>query len=171
MNDRRLFLQSLGLAMLAPLVGGAALAAPLEAAAAVTAPTEVRATALAGGMYLVDAGSSPRPTWARSASMRFDTATPEREAFAGIFDVCVIGSGPAGITLARRLAARGLEVALMEAGDIYWSEESQASTSARSPGRPTTASTWRGCAISAAPPGTGTAPARTSSPRASGRTR
>ena len=58
--------------------------------------------------------------------MRFDTATPEREAFARTFDVCVIGSGPAGITLARRLAARGLEVALMEAGDIYWSEESQA---------------------------------------------
>ena len=58
--------------------------------------------------------------------MRFDTATPEREAFAKVFDVCVIGSGPAGITLARRLAARGLEVALMEAGDIYWSEESQA---------------------------------------------
>ena len=71
------------------------------------------------------AGSSPRPTWAPWASMRFDTATPEREAFAKVFDVCVIGSGPAGITLARRLAARGLEVALMEAGDIYWSEESQ----------------------------------------------
>ena len=37
MNDRRLFLQSLGMAMLAPLVGGAALASPLEAAAAATA--------------------------------------------------------------------------------------------------------------------------------------
>jgi hypothetical protein len=54
MNDRRLFLQSLGMAMLAPLVGGAALAAPLEAAAAATATTGVRATALAGGMYLVN---------------------------------------------------------------------------------------------------------------------
>jgi choline dehydrogenase-like flavoprotein len=57
--------------------------------------------------------------------MRFDTATPEREAFARTFDVCVIGSGPAGITLARRLAARGLDVALMEGGDLYWSQESQ----------------------------------------------
>jgi hypothetical protein len=52
MNDRRLFLQSLGLAMLAPLVGGPALAAPSEAAAAATAG--VRATALGGGMYLVN---------------------------------------------------------------------------------------------------------------------
>ena len=52
MNDRRLFLQSLGMAMLAPLVGGAALASPLEAAA--TATTGVRATALGGGMFLMN---------------------------------------------------------------------------------------------------------------------
>jgi hypothetical protein len=53
MNDRRLFLQSLGLAMLAPLVGGAgAWPAPSGAAAAATAG--VRATALGGGMYLVN---------------------------------------------------------------------------------------------------------------------
>ena len=58
--------------------------------------------------------------------MLHDVDTPEgRAAFAHPFDVCVIGSGPAGITLARRLAAQGLEVALMEAGGLEWSEESQ----------------------------------------------
>jgi choline dehydrogenase-like flavoprotein len=58
--------------------------------------------------------------------MLHDAETPEgRAAFDRGFDVCVIGAGPAGITLARRLAARGLEVALMEAGGLYWSEESQ----------------------------------------------
>ena len=62
--------------------------------------------------------------------MLFDVETPEgRAAFDRApdapFDVCVIGAGPAGITLARRLAARGLEVALMEGGGLEWSEESQ----------------------------------------------
>jgi choline dehydrogenase-like flavoprotein len=57
--------------------------------------------------------------------MRLDTASPEREAFAKVFDVCVIGAGPAGISLARRLAANGLEVALMEGGDVDWTPESQ----------------------------------------------
>ena len=32
------------------------------------------------------------------------------------FDVCVIGSGPAGTTLARQLAKKGLSVGLFEAG-------------------------------------------------------
>ncbi|HRO12996.1 MAG TPA: GMC family oxidoreductase [Amaricoccus sp.] len=58
--------------------------------------------------------------------MIFDVETNERSAFARPFDVCVIGSGPAGITLARRLAGRGLDVALMEGGGLEWSEESQA---------------------------------------------
>ncbi|MCK6453570.1 MAG: GMC oxidoreductase [Alphaproteobacteria bacterium] len=44
---------------------------------------------------------------------------PER-----IYDVCVCGAGPAGITLARRLAARGCDVALMEAGGFGPSAES-----------------------------------------------
>jgi choline dehydrogenase-like flavoprotein len=57
--------------------------------------------------------------------MIFDVETAERSAFDRDFDVCVIGAGPAGITLARRLAARGLDVALMEAGGLEWSEESQ----------------------------------------------
>jgi choline dehydrogenase-like flavoprotein len=59
--------------------------------------------------------------------MLHDVDTPEgRAAFARPFDVCVIGTGPAGTSLARRLAAQGLQVALMEAGGTEWSEESQA---------------------------------------------
>lgn len=46
-------------------------------------------------------------------------------ALSGTFDACVIGAGPAGITLARRLAAQGLSVALMEGGGLDISEESQ----------------------------------------------
>jgi choline dehydrogenase-like flavoprotein len=57
--------------------------------------------------------------------MIVDAATPERSAFEGAFDACVIGSGPAGITLARALAAKGHRVALMEAGGLEWSPESQ----------------------------------------------
>lgn len=54
-----------------------------------------------------------------------DATGPDRARFDRVFDVCVIGAGPAGITLARRLAARGLDVALMEGGGRYVSGESQ----------------------------------------------
>ena len=58
--------------------------------------------------------------------MRFDAGGPDRAIFeTRTFDVCVIGSGPAGMTLARTLAARGLDVALMEGGDLEWTPESQ----------------------------------------------
>jgi hypothetical protein len=40
-------------------------------------------------------------------------------------DVCVVGGGPAGVTLARAVAARGLDVALMEAGGLEMSAEAQ----------------------------------------------
>jgi choline dehydrogenase-like flavoprotein len=40
-------------------------------------------------------------------------------------DVCVVGSGPAGMTCARELAARGRTVLLLEAGDREISQESQ----------------------------------------------
>ena len=54
-----------------------------------------------------------------------DATTIDRSAFDRTFDVCVIGAGPAGITLARRLAAAGASVALMEAGGLEITEESQ----------------------------------------------
>lgn len=57
--------------------------------------------------------------------MLADAATAERAAFDRPFDVCVVGAGPAGITLARTLAARGLDVALMEAGELEYSDRSQ----------------------------------------------
>ncbi len=57
--------------------------------------------------------------------MRVDASGPEREALARPFDLCVIGAGPAGITLARRAAAHGLSVALMEAGADELTMESQ----------------------------------------------
>ncbi|MBP7242285.1 GMC oxidoreductase [Amaricoccus sp.] len=57
--------------------------------------------------------------------MRVDADGPGRGAFARSFDVCVIGAGPAGITLARRLAALGHDVALMEGGGEDITAESQ----------------------------------------------
>lgn len=41
------------------------------------------------------------------------------------FDVCVCGTGPAGITVARKLAAEGMSVALLEAGGVDLTDESQ----------------------------------------------
>jgi choline dehydrogenase-like flavoprotein len=57
--------------------------------------------------------------------MLFDAQDMDRGRFAREFDVCVVGSGPAGITLARALAAKDLAVALMEAGGLEPSAESQ----------------------------------------------
>jgi choline dehydrogenase-like flavoprotein len=54
-----------------------------------------------------------------------DANGPDRAAFERDFDVCVVGAGPAGITLARALAARGLAVALMEAGGQEFDPDSQ----------------------------------------------
>jgi hypothetical protein len=57
--------------------------------------------------------------------MFFDASEGDRSRFDQPFDVCVIGAGPAGITLARGLAARGFDVALMEGGGLDVSVESQ----------------------------------------------
>ncbi len=57
--------------------------------------------------------------------MRIDADTPARAELARDFDLCVIGAGPAGITLARRAAAQGLSVALMEGGGEDLTVESQ----------------------------------------------
>ncbi len=42
------------------------------------------------------------------------------------FDVCIIGSGPAGMTIATELGARGRSVLLLEAGPAQYDEGSQA---------------------------------------------
>jgi choline dehydrogenase-like flavoprotein len=57
--------------------------------------------------------------------MLADAAEGGREAFDRVFDVCVVGSGPAGITVARRLADRGATVALMEGGGRERDDASQ----------------------------------------------
>lgn len=71
-----------------------------------------------------------------SAAVLADVASGGRAAFARRFDACVIGAGPAGITLARRLAAQGLDVALMEAGGFDYAPESQAFYTGESVGQP-----------------------------------
>ncbi len=41
------------------------------------------------------------------------------------FDVCIIGAGAAGITIASKLKKGGLKIALCEAGSYEYSDESQ----------------------------------------------
>ena len=41
------------------------------------------------------------------------------------YDICILGTGPAGITLARKLSLSGRSVVLFEAGGLEYSEESQ----------------------------------------------
>ena len=51
------------------------------------------------------------------------------------YDVCICGAGPAGITIARKLAARGKTVLLLEAGSQSFSEQSQAHYKGTNTGR------------------------------------
>ena len=57
--------------------------------------------------------------------MIFDAEDMDRSLFDRSFDICVVGSGPAGMTLALTLAAAGFDVALMEGGGLDFTEESQ----------------------------------------------
>jgi choline dehydrogenase-like flavoprotein len=41
------------------------------------------------------------------------------------YDVCIVGSGPAGISVARKLAINGIRIALLEAGGLEYSKQSQ----------------------------------------------
>jgi choline dehydrogenase-like flavoprotein len=49
----------------------------------------------------------------------------EKDKTLGKYDVCIVGGGPAGITLALKLADKGMSVALLEAGGLAYSEASQ----------------------------------------------
>ena len=42
-----------------------------------------------------------------------------------LYDFCIVGTGPAGITLALRLAGKGKKILLLEAGGLDYSEQSQ----------------------------------------------
>jgi len=55
--------------------------------------------------------------------------------FRALYDFCVIGGGPAGITLALRLAGHGWRVVLAEGGGLEYTERSQALYRAKSTGR------------------------------------
>jgi len=54
-----------------------------------------------------------------------DAEARSEDRFARPFDVCIVGSGPAGITLARRLGAKNLRIGLFEAGGLELTAESQ----------------------------------------------
>jgi len=58
------------------------------------------------------------------------------------YDVCVCGAGPAGITTARKLAARGKTVLLLEAGGLSESEQSQEHYKTKDVGRKNWGLVW-----------------------------
>ena len=51
----------------------------------------------------------------------FDPAVSD----SSLYDICIVGTGPAGITLALELANKGLKILLLEAGGLDYSAESQ----------------------------------------------
>jgi len=51
------------------------------------------------------------------------------------YDFCICGTGPAGITIARKLAGRGKRVLLLEGGSLNYSDESQDHYKGKSVGR------------------------------------
>lgn len=61
-------------------------------------------------------GSRPRCQPKFDRSMIFDLAREEPLPQSGAFDVCIVGAGAVGITIADDLVGRGLRVLLLEAG-------------------------------------------------------
>lgn len=66
--------------------------------------------------------------------MIIDFTTLTDEALSGRFDLCVCGTGPAGMTIARKVASRGGRVLLLEAGGLNRTAESQDVYNGRSAG-------------------------------------
>jgi hypothetical protein len=63
---------------------------------------------------------------ARGYKMIYDANVDDSNIFSGtIYDVCVIGAGAAGITIANELGKAGKKIALCEAGAAEFTEESQ----------------------------------------------
>ena len=52
------------------------------------------------------------------------------------FDLCIVGAGPAGITLARELRGQGLRIALLESGATTFTAETQELASGKNEGAP-----------------------------------
>lgn len=63
------------------------------------------------------------------------------------YDVCVCGTGPAGITVARELAAHGKKVALLEAGGLEYSDRSQEVYAGSESGLSTYNTALKGCRL------------------------
>ena len=57
--------------------------------------------------------------------MLIDLNSLEKNADIKQYDVCICGTGPSGITVARTLASQGKTVALLEGGGLEYSEKSQ----------------------------------------------
>jgi choline dehydrogenase-like flavoprotein len=55
--------------------------------------------------------------------INLDSISANKEEY--IYDVCICGAGPAGITVARTLAKKGMRVALLEGGGLEYSQQSQ----------------------------------------------
>jgi 2-polyprenyl-6-methoxyphenol hydroxylase-like FAD-dependent oxidoreductase len=56
--------------------------------------------------------------------MLFDFNEPRPRAGGGLYDVCVCGIGPVGITIATKLAAHGIKVVFLEAEGPSYCDES-----------------------------------------------
>src|SRR5262245_14489213 len=57
--------------------------------------------------------------------MLFDFNVASSRVAARAYDVCICGAGPAGITLAIKLAQYGKKVLLLEGGGLAYSDQSQ----------------------------------------------
>jgi GMC oxidoreductase len=67
--------------------------------------------------------------------MLFDFNEAWSRVAAARYDVCVCGTGPAGVTIARKLASHGKKVILLEAGGLSFTDQSQEHYKGKNVGR------------------------------------